>query len=331
MLEMIDTWVGDGGVPAVSAAVVGPAGIVEERHAGAGGADRLYALASLTKPAVAAGCVVAAEEGSLDLDAPVAEHLPAYDTASKRAITARHLLAHASGLPESDRSGLPSVEVEPVEPLATRRIYSNEGYAVLGELLHAATGIPHARYVHEAVFEPLGMDAVIGLPESEDDRALEVREPGLAAPGVALFNSRRWRSRGTAAGGGFATLGAYARFVQMLLDGGRPLLAGDSFRDMAAVQYPGLAGGIGTFLTWPVADWSLGCDVRDSKTPHWAGARVSPSTLSHFGASGTMFFADVEAGIGLVCLANRGTYSGWSMGPGRWPDLCDRVIAGYPG
>ena len=54
---------------------------------------------------MAAACVVAAEEGSLDLDAPVAEHLPAYDTASKRAITARHLLAHASGLPESDRSG----------------------------------------------------------------------------------------------------------------------------------------------------------------------------------------------------------------------------------
>jgi CubicO group peptidase (beta-lactamase class C family) len=325
---MIDTWVGGGGVPAVSAAVIGPSGTVEERHAGEGGADRLYALASLTKPAVAAACVVAAEEGSLDLDAPVAKHLPAYDTPSKQAITARHLLAHASGLPESDRTGVPSVEVEPVEPLATRRIYSNEGYAVLGELLHAATGIPHARYVHEALFEPLGMDAVIGLPESEEGRALDVREPGLAAPGVALFNSRQWRSRGTAAGGGFATVGAYARFVQMLLDGGRPLMAGDSFRDMAAVQYPGLAGGIGTFLTWPVADWSLGCDVRDAKTPHWAGGRVSASTLSHFGASGTMFFADVEAGIGLVCLANRGTYSGWSMRAGGWPDLCDRVIAG---
>jgi len=29
----------------------------------------------------------------------------------------------------------------------------------------------------------------------------------------------------------------------------------------------------------------------------------------------------------LVCLANRGTYSGWMMRPGRWPDLSDRVVA----
>ena len=31
--------------------------------------------------------------------------------------------------------------------------------------------------------------------------------------------------------------------------------------------------------------------------------------------------------VGLVCLANRGTYSGWMMRPGRWPALSDRVIA----
>ena len=26
--------------------------------------------------------------------------------------------------------------------------------------------------------------------------------------------------------------------------------------------------------------------------------------------------ARLAAGVGLVCLANRGTYSGWTMGPG---------------
>ncbi|MGN6378100.1 MAG: serine hydrolase domain-containing protein [Gaiellales bacterium] len=326
---MIDTWVADRDVPAVSAAVVSESGTIEERHAGAGSANALYALASLTKPAVAAACMVAAEEGALDLDAPVAAHLPDYRTPPKAQITARHLLSHASGLPESDRSGIPAVEVEPVAPPATRRIYSNEGYAVLGELILAATGIPHARYVHEAVFAPLGMDAVIGLPEAKQGRALDVREPGLAAPGVALFNSRRWRQRGTAAGGAFATLGAYARFVQMLLAGGAPLIDESSFQDMAAVQYPGLPGGIESFVTWPVADWSLGCDVRDAKSPHWTGARTSPSALSHFGASGTLFFADREAGAGLVCLANRGTYSGWTMRAGGWPDLCEHVLAEF--
>jgi CubicO group peptidase (beta-lactamase class C family) len=326
VLEMIDTWIADHGIPAVAAAAVTAGGVGERRFAGTAGPDSLFALASLTKPLVAAACLVAAAEGALELDAPVADHLPAYDTPSKRRITARHLLAHASGLPETDRSGVPAVDVEPVAGLAQRRIYSNEGYAVLGELLAAATGMPHATYLARAVFEPLGMDAVLGLPEHQDGRALEVREPGLSASGVALFNSRQWRRRGTAAGGAFATLDAYARFVQLLLARGAPLLAEAEFADMAAVQFPGLPGGIESFQTWPVADWSLGCDVRDAKTPHWTGPSTSPPTLSHFGASGTMFFADPEAGVGLVCLATRGTYSGWPMRPGAWPDLCAAVI-----
>ena len=93
------------------------------------------------------------------------------------------------------------------------------------------------------------------------------------------------------------------------------------------MQYPGLAGGIESFMTWERADWALGCDIRDAKHPHWAGTRTSPATLSHFGASGTLMWADPVAQVGLVCLANRGTYSGWMMRPGRWPDLSDRVLA----
>jgi CubicO group peptidase (beta-lactamase class C family) len=316
-----------GDVPAVAAAVVGREGIREQRTAGAARADSLFALASLTKPLVALAVMVAAEEGSIDLDAPVADHLPAYATQAKRAITARHLLSHASGLPESGPRGVPSLDVEPVRPPATRRVYSNEGYAVLGALLAAATGIGHADYVHQAVFEPLGLDAFLGLPETESDRALDVREPGLWREGTPLFNSRAWRVRASAAGGAFATPAAYARVVQLLLERGAPLLAPETFDEFARVQYPGLAGGIESFMTWEHdADWGLGCDIRDAKRPHWSGTRTSPATLSHFGASGTLMWADPVAGVGLVCLANRGTYSGWMMRPGRWPDLSDRVL-----
>ncbi len=325
--ELIDTWVSDGDVSAVAAAVVGRAGIREERLAGAARPDSLFALASLTKPLVALAVMVAAEEGSVDLDAPAAEHLPAYRTPAKAAITPRHLLAHASGLPESGPRGVASLDVEPVHPPATRRVYSNEGYAVLGALLAAATGIGHADYVHQAVFGPLGMDAFLGLPEAESHRALDVREPGLWREGTPLFNSRVWRARASAAGGAFATSTAYARVVQLLLDRGAPLLAPETFDEFARVQYPGLAGGIESFMTWDLADWGLGCDIRDAKRPHWSGTRTSPATLSHFGASGTLMWADPEAGAGLVCLANRGTYSGWMMRPGRWPDLSDRVVA----
>jgi CubicO group peptidase (beta-lactamase class C family) len=307
--------------------VVGRDGIREQHAAGDAAAGSLFALASLTKPLVALAVMVAAEEGSVDLDGPVAEHLPAYRTPAKHAITARHLLSHASGLPELGPRGVASIDVEPVHPPATRRVYSNEGYAVLGALLHAATGIGHAQYVHQAVFEPLRLDAFLGLPEAESRRALDVREPGLWREGTPLFNSRSWRARATAAGGAFATAAAYARVVQLLLDRGAPLLAPETFDEFARVQFPGLPGGIESFMTWDRADWGLGCDIRDAKQPHWAGTHTSPATLSHFGASGTLMWADPAAEVGLVCLANRGTYSGWMMRPGRWPDLSDRVLA----
>ena len=324
---MIDTWVDEGDVSAAAAAVVGPLGVRETRSAGTAGPASLFALASLTKPLVAMAVMVAAEEGSIDLDAPVAEHLAAYRTPAKRAITPRHLLSHASGLPEVGPTGVPAPDVEPVCPPATRRIYSNEGYAVLGALLAETTGIGHADYVHGAVFAPLGMDAFLGLPESESGRALDVREPGLWRAGTPLFNSRAWRQRATAAGGAFATCAAYAAFVQVLLQRGAPLIAAETFDEFARVQYPGLPGGIESFVTWERADWGLGCDIRDGKEPHWTGTRTSAATLSHFGASGTLMWADLDAGVGLVCLANRGTYSGWMMRPGRWGDLSDRVLA----
>lgn len=312
---------------AAAAAVVGPLGIRETRSAGTAGPASLFALASLTKPLVALAVMVAAEEGSIDLDAPVAEHLAAYRTPAKRAITPRHLLSHASGLPEVGPAGVPALYVEPVCPPATRRIYSNEGYAVLGTLLAETTGIGHADYVHGAVFAPLGMDAFLGLPESESGRALDVREPGLWRAGTPLFNSRAWRQRATAAGGAFATCAAYAAFVQVLLERGAPLIAAETFDEFARVQFPGLPGGIESYVTWERADWGLGCDIRDGKEPHWTGTRTSAATLSHFGASGTLMWADLDAGVGLVCLANRGTYSGWMMRPGRWGDLSDRVLA----
>jgi CubicO group peptidase (beta-lactamase class C family) len=317
-LELIDEWVAAGDAPAAAAAVVGRDGVRETRLAGAARDDSLFALASLTKPVVALAVMVAAEEGALGLDAPVGEHLPAYRTAEKRAITVRHLLSHASGLPEVGPAGTPALDVRPVCAPATRRIYSNEGYAVLGALLTEATGMGHAEYVHRAF---------LGLPQAQEARALDVREPGLWRAGLPLFNARAWRERATAAGGMFATCAGYARFVQLLLGDGAPLIAPETYAEMAEVQFPGLAGGVESFMTWEQADWGLGPELRNGKGRHWTGAGNSPRTLSHFGASGTLMWADPAAGVGLVCLANRSTYSGWMMRPGRWPDLSDRVLA----
>ena len=131
-LALVDDWP----VDHAAVVVVGPDGPL----AGHGDLDRTYRLASVTKLFVAYGCLIALQEGVLDLDAP----------AGPPGATVRHLLAHASGLGFD--------ETVPVSPVGRRRAYSNPGFERLGEVLTEVTGIPVAEYLREGIFAPLGMD-----------------------------------------------------------------------------------------------------------------------------------------------------------------------------
>ena len=120
----------------VAAAVVAVDGTV---LATAGETDRVFRLASVTKPLAAYALLVAVEEGAVDWDTP----------AGPDGSTVRHLAAHTSGLSFSD--GV--VQAKP----GAKRIYSNVGFEILGETVAAAAGMPFAEYLHEAVLAPLGM------------------------------------------------------------------------------------------------------------------------------------------------------------------------------
>src|SRR5579859_1863765 len=132
-LRQVDSWEVDN----ASVAVLGQGGELGSR----GDRDHRYWLASVTKLMTTMACLVAAEEGVIDLDEP----------AGPPGSTIRHLLAHTSGLP-----------FDPAPPIArpgTRRIYSNAGFDALGEALAARAGMPFADYLREAVFVPLGLEA----------------------------------------------------------------------------------------------------------------------------------------------------------------------------
>ena len=170
-LEGIDSWVAGGLVPGAAAVVVDASGVLAERCAGVrerGGAepigtDTLFALASLTKPLVAAACMVALEEGLLDLDAEVRD-----------GFSLRHLLSHCAGLPTP---GLRWQESPAFTP-GTQRWYSNAGYVQAAKLLEAAAGLSCASYLREAVLAPLSMDASLGLAVADAARTARVWQPG---------------------------------------------------------------------------------------------------------------------------------------------------------
>ncbi|GAA2887244.1 serine hydrolase domain-containing protein [Microbacterium esteraromaticum] len=166
-LSRIDGWPVDN----VSAVVVAADGSVVGSR---GDLDRVYRLASVTKPLTAYAALVAVEEGVFDLD----------DPAGPAGSTVRHLLAHTSGLDFSDDT----VRAEP----GTRRIYSNRGFEVLAQTLEERAEIPFATYIHEAVFAPLGMtstrlngSAGAGAESTAADLArfaAELQRPALLAP-----------------------------------------------------------------------------------------------------------------------------------------------------
>ncbi len=157
-LGLVEEWPVDHS--AVGVVVLGPG---RDRPQTIGPRDRAFPWASVTKPATALAVLVAAEEGTLDLDEP----------AGPRGSTVRHLLAHASGLGPG---------LEPGPPLAApgaRRIYSNAGFAVLGALLAQRSGMPVDRYLHQAVLEPLHLTGTAMSPDLAPD------DPGGPAAGLS--------------------------------------------------------------------------------------------------------------------------------------------------
>src|SRR5436189_2391549 len=59
--------------------------------------DTLMLWMSATKPVAAVAVAQLWERGLLDLDDPVAKHLPAFAARGKQAVTIRHLLTHTGG------------------------------------------------------------------------------------------------------------------------------------------------------------------------------------------------------------------------------------------
>lgn len=164
-LRQIDEWPVERG-----AAGVVRAGEVLATH---GPRDVVFRWASVTKPATALAVLVAAEEGTLDLDEP----------AGPPGSTVRHLLAHASGLPFEGET--------PIAPPGRRRIYSNSGFEALASHLAGRAGIPFGEYLRAAVLQPLGLacsfggHAGAGLHGTLDDLLALGREllaPTLVAP-----------------------------------------------------------------------------------------------------------------------------------------------------
>lgn len=103
------------------------------------------------------------------------------------------------------------------------------GVDVLGAIVEKVSGMPFERFVEERITKPLGMvDTGYDVPESKRGRlavvyTLDKENKLTPVPQDRLAGVYAEPGRGFAAGGAgmFSTIGDYARFGQMLLNGGQ--------------------------------------------------------------------------------------------------------------
>ena len=224
-----------------------------------------FRIGSMNKMFTAVATLQLVEAGKLALDDPVGKHLRAYpnqEVATK--VTVRHLLTHTGGTGDifgpdlahmywtlrehSDYVKLYGWRAPRFEP-GTRFEYSNYGFVLLGAIVEAVSGESYYDYVRDHVFGPAGMTSTDSLPESEEvpNRSIGYMRPYPGAESVQP-NTLMLPWRGTAAGGGYSTVGDLARFAEALTS--HELLSADSTQLLVTGKValgPGISYAFGFF------------------------------------------------------------------------------------
>jgi CubicO group peptidase (beta-lactamase class C family) len=185
--------------------------------------DSVCPVGSLTKSFTALAVMQLAQQGKLDLDAPVVRYLPWFRTSDRERsdrITVRMVLNQTSGLPSLDQGAFGEGTAEQVMEQAMRMFrarktsrepgqafeHSIEGYTIAGLIIHRVTGKSYCDYLQSAVFDPLKMNRSAADEDGLNDLdSLTGHSPGIDR---ALPSRFHYSAAGVASG---ATLACSAR------------------------------------------------------------------------------------------------------------------------
>jgi CubicO group peptidase (beta-lactamase class C family) len=296
--------------------------------------DTLVDVFSVGKPMAVLCLLMLVERGMLELDGPVADHWPEFAAAGKGSVTVRMLLGHRAGLPAIRRE-LPELAMYDWELMTSAlaaqepwwRPDSGHGYHtntfgfLVGELVRRVSGDTVGRFFRRAVAEPLAVDFHFGLPAAEDKRVAEfvfpeatrdfdavplmVRRAYLNPPGVSglgTVNTRAWRAAEMPSANGHANARAVATIYAALAAGGDRLLKAET----VAQATREVSRGPDLVLHRP-SRFGLGFQLTQPERPLGPGQRG----FGHFGAGGSVGFADPEAGIAFAYTPNQGEGPRW--------------------
>jgi len=314
-----------------------------DREAGAPMAlDSIFRIASMTKPMVSVAAMMLAEEGRLDLGAPVAEYIPEFAALTvgverrpaRRVMTVQDLMRHTSGLTYAQFGDTPvqmiwrdaklmddaQTNADLVGKLARLPLLFEPGTTweysmstdVLGRCVEVVSGQGLAEHIRERICAPLGMvdtgfDAVgKGDRVAQPQKGADGQRPSMRDPSTAVA----WASGG---GGLVATAHDYLRFCQALLNGGAldgtRLLAPKSIAHMASDHLPpGCEYGgttrsrFGALAPVPEMGYGFGLGFCVRKAQ---GMSPVPGSVGEFfwgGVHGTYFWIDPQERLVTVLM-----------------------------
>jgi CubicO group peptidase (beta-lactamase class C family) len=194
----------------------------------------LFAIGSTTKAMTSASIGMLVDEGKLHWDDHVTKILPTFQLADPyvtRELTIRDLLTHRAGLGNADvlwyRTDNSPAEVirrvrfaDPAYSFRSSFIYQNIMYAVAGQVVAAASGMPWEQFVRTRIFGPVGMPNSVPLLDSARRRS------NVASPHYLLGDTVRVVSNASvdavaSAGAVWASVADMARWMRFVLDSGR--------------------------------------------------------------------------------------------------------------
>ncbi len=309
--------------------------------------NSIFRIFSMTKPLVSLGIMTLVEDGHLLLNDPLSKFIPEFANQKVgierngalefalpiRPITIQDLLRHTSGI-SYEITGAGMVQRMYAKSKAFRRDLTNEEHAkliasmplmcqpgaewnysrstdILGRVIEVVSGKTLGVFLREQILNPLQMNET-GFHTGQDNKS-RIAQPFTADPWtgdkVALFDPLEIAKMESGGGGLVSTAMDYARFCQMLLNGGT--LDGNRVIGRTTLAFMAsnhLAANIKveSHLLPPGHGFGLGFAVRTD-----AGMAPYARSVGQFfwsGVAGTFFWIDPKEDLFAIFL---------SQGPGQ--------------
>jgi D-alanyl-D-alanine carboxypeptidase len=263
--------------------------------------EMCYSIGSISKQFTATAILLLQEQGKLSLNDKVAKFIP--DLTRANEVTIRQLLSHTSGYQDYwPQDYVPPFMLQAItanrildlwarKPLdfdpGTKWQYSNTNFVIAGVIVEKASGMPLLDFLHQKIFDPLGMKSVTNTDQEKlgDSDATGYMRYALGPLRPSPKEGRGWLF---AAGELAMTASDLARWDLSIID--QKVLKPSSYKEFETEVL--LKNGVGT-------EYGLGVDVTSE-----SGRRVLKhgGEVSGFTSQNTVF---PDEHVAVVVLTNQ--------------------------